>query len=248
MRIIDKIAECIECKKEPERGQILEHTGFTSGAHGKPLSKADKFTQDYVSKLKEAADSTGYIVHRISLGKTPLKTVFIGRDYALNNFRAHKLTDLLVTSSDLLLCEQEMRTRDLQERFKGIVKDIKFNGIRSGLTTSKEDYEIYGPLNGTNCEKNQYIAAPLINFTKSDEFSRIYQHCLTSRAEIGKGMRDKATNKPIYEKTLVSEVENAGLSYAVLMPREVEESFQKIYEVVTKHSASKRLTDPEKAI
>lgn len=222
--------------------------GLTIGRHGSRLEDTTEETRQFINQLTKAADQSSYLLHRLHLAQNPLRLVIIGRSGRADE-GSRGLTDRLITRDDLFLTDDKYRKSDL-EHFKPKAKDSKVDGPISNLTTSLEDQEIYGPIGGDGSKICQYISKVLLHYLGQPDFKRVYQHCSDSNAVLGCGKIVELPDKSCrvkYSKSIISEVEAAGISYAVLLPKR-EERFmptqekREFYEQYLIEEAKKKLS------
>jgi len=242
MGLIERIKGLIRRPKAITRGLDLAHMGLKEGYHGISLAYADSETRKFLEDIEKAADESFHIIQRVVYqNNNPLSIVLIGRDYSMPDKLSHDLNGILASNEDLILYDVKHNEGKLEEEFKGRVSAVKLNGIRSTVKTPVEDYEIYGPFGGTSSEQDSYVSKSLINYAKSGKFNHIFQHCMRGSTRISSGVYDEEAKGMMYFRTIASEVETSGLNYAVLMPREVSERTQEVYEEILKESASEEI-------
>ncbi len=101
-------------------------------------------------------------------------------------------------------------------------KEARYNGSRSqhGLV----DVELLGPYRGSISDDAKFMAKQTISFANNGKFDKVYQHCnIYEHAFLSEGRPHTVNGGPqtetTYDRTLPSELESAGLSYAVLVPK-----------------------------
>ena len=119
-----------------------------------------------------------------------------------------------------LVAEKEVIDQKLKSQFPKAKKAI-YNGVKSNAL--RRNSEIAGPYHGSTSQESSFIAKQTINFAECGKFNKVYQHCTIPYAVMTEGRKHAVEGKKsletTYDKTLISEIESADLSYVVLMPR-----------------------------
>lgn len=196
------------------------HPGLSIGMHGRKIEDVDSSSFEFIRRLVESSESAKYSLNRLYLGKQPLKLVIVGENFPNSNEKFWKFIDSIYSpSSDCVSTDNFLQKASLDRNRKGFVQ---YNGFPENIETSQSTMSLSQRLSDEM--RFEKILSDLVLRIKKTS-GRVYHqthlnHALVhapnySEESVG-GSRITVNHQ---HKDLTAKIQNAGISYALLIPR-----------------------------